>query len=78
MRFKVGDFQPGAPGQRGVIKASRAAGGKSDATQSVTGTSTVAMPHLGARHRRSGEAGQSMVTVTLWTRRSCRRRRGWP
>ena len=38
MRFKVGEFEPGAPGQRGVIKASRTVSGKSDETQSVTVT----------------------------------------
>jgi hypothetical protein len=36
MRFKVGEFEPGTPGQRGVIKASRTVSGKSDETQSVT------------------------------------------
>ena len=30
MRFKVSEFQPGAPGQRGMIKASRAASGSDD------------------------------------------------
>src|SRR5262245_24940611 len=38
MRFKVSDFQPGAPGQRGVIKASRTVSGSSGETQSVTVT----------------------------------------
>ena len=38
MRFKVGDFRPGAPGQRGVIKASRTVSGSSGDTQSVTVT----------------------------------------
>jgi hypothetical protein len=36
MRFKVGEFQPAAAGQRGVIKASRAVSGTSGETQSVT------------------------------------------
>jgi hypothetical protein len=38
MRFKVGDFQPGAPGQPGVIKASRTVSGTSGETQNVTVT----------------------------------------
>ncbi len=36
MRFKVGEFQPGAPGQRGVIKASRTVSGSTGEIQSVT------------------------------------------
>lgn len=38
MRFKVSEFQPAAPGQRGVIKASRTASGDSKETQGATVT----------------------------------------
>ena len=38
MRFKVGEFEPGAPGQRGVIKASRTVSGADAKTQNVTVT----------------------------------------
>jgi hypothetical protein len=38
MRFKVSDFRPGAPGQPGVIKASRTVSGSGGGTQSVTVT----------------------------------------
>lgn len=38
MRFKVGEFQPGAPGQPGVIKASRVVSGENGREQSVTVT----------------------------------------
>ena len=38
MRFKVSDFHPGAPGQPGVIKASRTVSGSGGGTQSVTVT----------------------------------------
>jgi hypothetical protein len=36
MRFKVGEFEPAAPGQPGVIKATRTVSGKSAETQNVT------------------------------------------
>jgi len=36
MHFKVSDFRPGAPGQPGVIKASRVVSGSSERSQSVT------------------------------------------
>ncbi|MGH9410712.1 MAG: hypothetical protein ACRD1V_14810 [Vicinamibacterales bacterium] len=42
MRFKVTDFAPAAPGERGVIKASRAASGDGDRSQTVTATITCA------------------------------------
>jgi hypothetical protein len=38
MRFKVGEFQPGAPGQPGVIKATRVVAGENGREQSVTVT----------------------------------------
>jgi hypothetical protein len=38
MRFKVGEFEPGVPGQRGVIKASRTETGANGKTQNVTVT----------------------------------------
>src|SRR5258707_8595259 len=38
MRFKVGEFEPAAPGRRGLIKASRTASGESGRIQNVTVT----------------------------------------
>ncbi len=38
MRFKVTAFEPAAPGQRGTIKATRAASGAEDRSQDATVT----------------------------------------